>query len=571
MTQNPLSPLTSAPVSADAAVHLRAEGISHAYGTRRVLTDVSLVVPAGTPTGLLGENGSGKSTLLRVLAGVEQPDSGSVDVPGPVGLLWQELPFSLEATVADVLDDALERSRRLERELEAAGEDLATAPEDPAVLRRYDELLTAATLADVWDAPRRAVRVLGGLGLTAVPRDRPIGRVSGGQRRRLALAHLLIARPTTLLLDEPTNHVDDAGAEFLARLLAEHPGPVLVASHDRTFLDEATKAQLDLDEAPTALEAGGLVAYTGTFSDYLLARMDARERWEKQYRDEQEELDRLRGAVRDNHTVGHPGRPPRTEGGMAKKFYADRNAAVVSRRVRDAERRLEELERTQVRKPPHELQLSALPPAIGGTCADVVLSATDVGVRGRLAPVSFALTRGQKLLVTGPNGSGKSTLMAVLAGELPPDEGRVNGIRPDRIGHLVQDEHLDPDLQVRAHLLVAAADGEDVEDPRAMPELFGLVHPRDLDRRIGELSRGQQRRVALAALLSRRVEVLLLDEPTNHLALDVATRLEAAVVRWNGTVVIASHDRWLRRRWNGESLELGEDAVDDTGGSTTPR
>ncbi|UQN31559.1 ABC-F family ATP-binding cassette domain-containing protein [Brachybacterium kimchii] len=535
---------------ADSALHLRADGISHRYGARRVLTDVSLTVPAGTPTGLLGENGSGKSTLLRILAGAEEPESGEVQAPGPVGLLHQELPHDPSTTtLAQVVEEALTHARRLEESLTEAGAELAV-DDSPRAAARYDALLARATLADVWNAETRAAEVLAGLGLADVPSGRLLAEISGGQRGRLALAHLLITRPTTLLLDEPTNHLDDAGARFLAGLLADHPGPVLVASHDRAFLDEATHAQLDLDPSPTPLgeEVGGLTAYTGTFTDYLHARLDARERWERRFRDEQEELDRLRESVKAGHSVGHEGRAPRTEAKAAKKFYADRHASVVSRRVRDAERRLAELEESQIRKPPAELHFTGMPRGDRRrTAGEVLVSVADAGLARRLAPTSLSVSAGEKLLITGPNGSGKSTLLSLLAGLLDPDRGTVSVTRDRAL--LAQDEEIDERSSVRRML------GGSPED-ESVPDLMGLVHPRDLDRPLGELSRGQQRRAALAALLTSPPSLLLLDEPTNHLSLDLATRLERAIGQWEGTVVIASHDRWLRRRWTGRVLEL---------------
>ncbi|MGY5765613.1 ABC-F family ATP-binding cassette domain-containing protein [Brachybacterium sp. DNPG3] len=569
----PSSP--SSPSAVDGSVHLRADGISFSYPDRRVLTDIGLVVPGGRPTGLLGENGSGKSTLLRILAGRLAPDAGTLEVPGPVGLLRQELPFAPTARLADVVDDALERSRRLERALAEAGEALAeegealaeegealagegeapagAAPLTPAQAAvRFDALLAEATLADVWNAATRAEEVLAGLGLADVPRERRLGEVSGGQRGRLALAHLLIARPTTLLLDEPTNHLDDAAADFLARLLGEHPGPVLVASHDRAFLDEATRAQLDLDPVPTPLdrEPGGLAAYSGTFTDYLHARLDARERWERRFRDEQEELKRLETQVRESRSVGHEGRGPRTEARASKKFYADRNAVVVSRRVRDAERRLEDLRAAQIRRPPAELHFTGMPAGRAPSRGDVLVAIADASVDDRLGPTSLIVAAGEKVLITGPNGAGKSTLLALAAGLLAPDGGSVSVAR-DR-GLLAQDEEIDPEQTLRATL---GGSGIGIGDGPA-PDLMGLIHPRELDRRVGELSRGQQRRVALAALLRRPPALLLLDEPTNHLSLDLATRLERALEEWEGTVVIASHDRWLRRRWSGRRLDL---------------
>ncbi|MGO3504548.1 ABC-F family ATP-binding cassette domain-containing protein [Brachybacterium tyrofermentans] len=571
MPSSPLNPsaLAAAPTgTGDPALHLRADGISFSFPDRRVLTDVSLVVPAGRPTGLLGENGSGKSTLLRVLSGDLAPDGGAVSAPGPLGVLHQELPFGSEATLAAVVADALDRSRRLERELAEAGEALGAGGGDPTpeASRRFDELLAEATLADVWNADQRAETVLAGLGLAGIDPLTALGSISGGQRERLALAHLLISRPTTWLLDEPTNHLDDDGAAFLTAAIAAHPGPVLIASHDRAFLDDATTAQLDMDptESPLRTEIGGLSVYTGGFSDYLLARFEARDRWEHRFRTEQEELTVLRRAVKDSETVGHAGAAPRTEARASKKFYADRNAAVVSRRLRESRARLAQLEEEQVRKPPAELHLTHLPDAPGrgrgggaGT-GSVMLTASRVAVEGRLAPTSFSLSTGDRLLVTGANGSGKSTLLDTVTGLLDPTSGSVDRPRSLRIGHLGQDDEAVPGRTVGAHLRAAAAGTEEPPpEDGAVPELFGLVHPRDLTRPLDLLSRGQLRRVMLAALLLDPPELLVLDEPTNHLALVTATRFEKALEDWGGTVLIASHDRWLRSRWQGEVLALG--------------
>ena len=195
---------------------------------------------------------------------------------------------------------------------------------------------------------------------------------------------------------------------------------------------------------------------------------------------------------------------------------------------------------------------------------DQHLAASQVEVRGRLQPASLTLSAGEKLLVTGANGTGKSTLLEVLTGRLEPGAGSVSRSRSLRIGYLGQDDDAVAGRTVRQHLHAAEGAGRGSEDPGArseaglaeVPELFGLVHPRDLDRPLELLSRGQLRRVMLAALLLESPELLVLDEPTNHLALVTATRLEAALQDWNGAVLIASHDRWLRSRWQGEVVSL---------------
>ena len=572
--------MTTAPTSPGSAAHLRIEGISRSFGSRRVLTDVSLVVPAGRRTGLIGENGSGKTTLLRIAAGHLRADGGAVHVTAPggrtprVGLLHQEVPFAPTDSVTQALEAAIAPVRQAAAAVDSAGAALATAPGDPAAETAFTTALETAERMEAWSVDARVEAMLAGLGLADLPRDRPTSALSGGQRARLALAWLLLSAPDVLLLDEPTNHLDDAAAAHLQQVLASWPGPVLLASHDRAFLDETVSSLVDLDPAPMPHAVAGplvgdgdgsgigTVSFTGSYTDYLHARMDARARWEQQYTAEQEELRRLRAAVRDAHTVGHPGREPRTEARAAKKFYADRNAKVVSRRVNDARTRLAELEETQLRKPPRELWFRGLTAGAAlrrRSWSGPVLTATQVSMPGRLPVTSLSVAAGEKWLVTGPNGSGKSTLLQLLAGALHPAAGSVHAPGALRIGLLAQEVQL-PDPQHRGEGRTARqayADLVGAERAEQVPlSTFALLPGRDENRPVGVLSVGQRRRLALAVLLADPPDVLLLDEPTNHLSLLLVTQLEAAIGDYPGTVVLASHDRWLRRAWTGRRLDL---------------
>lgn len=545
--------------------HLRVDGISKSYPDRRVLTDISLTVSQCERLALIGENGTGKSTLLRITAGVEHPDGGSVEVPGRLGLLWQQLPFSLTNTVAEVIDQAFAAPRAILREFDQATAALEQGI--PSADERYDRALEEAARHDVWNLDHRAEIVLDGVGLPGLDRERPTGELSGGQRARLQLAWLLLSRPDTLLLDEPTNHLDDAGIDFLTRSLLDWPGPVLFASHDRAFMDATATGIVDLDPAPrpssviSAIAVDGptsgigISRHTGTFTEYLEARAAQRERWQKQYDDEQAELKELQRNVRDSHTVGHEGAAARSEVRMAKKFYADRNATVVSRRVNDFARRLDELQRTQVRKPPAELHFRGLD--IGRrddhTVPSVIAALSEAGVTNRLAPTSLTIGRHDRWLVTGPNGSGKSTLLALLTGQLHPDSGTVSRARTATVAILAQEVVLDPEPTVRQ--LYATTVGQETAETTPL-SAFGLVAPRDLSRPVGTLSIGQQRRLALAMVLASPPDLLLLDEPTNHLSLALVTALEEDLPRYPGAVVVASHDRWLRRSWTGQRLHL---------------
>src|SRR5690606_9315047 len=188
---------------------LSAHDLVKSYGERRVLDGVSLAAAPGQRIGLIGENGAGKSTLLRLLAGLEEPDGGQVTRPADVGFLHQELPYPGHVRIGQVVDRALAELREVQQTLDRLAERLQRDPADPEALAAYGEALQWGTDHDLWDADRRADLVLAGLGLAGAGRDRPVGRLSGGERSRLGLAALLIRQPRALLLDEPTNHLDD--------------------------------------------------------------------------------------------------------------------------------------------------------------------------------------------------------------------------------------------------------------------------------------------------------------------------------------------------------------------------
>ncbi|MFC7580923.1 ABC-F family ATP-binding cassette domain-containing protein [Schaalia naturae] len=557
-------PLPAPPAST--APFLRASGLSRSFGERRVLTDVAFTVHAGARAGLIGQNGSGKSTLLRILAGIDRADAGTVEVPAGarIGLLRQDFPLDAAASLREVLHEAQAPQFLARARVEQAGDALALDPDDPERIRELDEAVAAAERTGAWTAESRAEAAVAGLGLASVDPGRAVETLSGGQRARLMLAGLLLARPDILLLDEPTNHLDDDAADFLHRVLAGWHGPVIAASHDRAFLDDIATEILDLDPVPASLAPGGLdedapatevrglTRTRGRYSDHVLQRLGEREAWERRYAAEQEELRRLRARGRDSHLVGHSGAAPRTEGRAARKFYADRNARVVRRRVDDAARRLEALEGAQVRRPPRELVFGGLDVAGTPRRAGAGLALREAGVTGRLAPVTLDAGPGDQVLVEGPNGSGKSTLLAILAGHAAPTSGAAD-VR-GRVGLLSQDPApRDPSLAVEEVYRHAVGDAR--ADAVALPA-FGLLDPRDLARPVGVLSTGQLRRLELAIILADPPEILALDEPTNHLSLDLATALESLLPGYPGIVVVASHDRWLRRRWQGQVLSL---------------
>jgi macrolide transport system ATP-binding/permease protein len=321
----------------------------------------------------------------------------------------------------------------------------------------------------------------------------------------------------------------------------------VAASHDRAFLDTVCTDLIDLDPA-----LDGPARYGGNYTDYQAEKRAERERWQRRFAEEQQELAELRGSVAVTAHQVAPGRARRDNEKMGYGHTSRRVQNQISRRVRNASRRLDELERDQVRKPPEPLRLRATALAAGSPDG-ILLSLRGVRVPGRLALDRLDVSATDRLLVTGANGAGKSTLLAVLAGRLEA-AGEVRRRRGLTVGLLAQDTVFDrPDRTARDTYELALG----AERAESVPlRSLGLIGPRDLDLRVGELSVGQRRRLALALLVADPPELLLLDEPTNHLSPRLSDELEGALGTGPGAIVVASHDRWLRSHWPGRSLSM---------------
>ncbi|TWP34239.1 ABC-F family ATP-binding cassette domain-containing protein [Leekyejoonella antrihumi] len=519
---------------------LQLTDITKTYADRHVLDGVDLTIAPGTRLGLVGENGAGKSTLLRIAAGIDPGHGGSVSAPVDLAYVAQYTGIDLDSTVAQVMHDALEPLHAAVTRLQA----LAARIDEPGAATAYDELLTWAQLHEVWDADRRAEIAATRLGLGEIAGARPAGSLSGGQRSRLALAAMLTRQPECVVLDEPTNHLDDAALDFLEDELRALHGSVLVASHDRVFLDRVCTAIVDLDPSHFGTDGDGGRRFTGDYTAYLQHKHEARHRWEEAFVAQQDELQQLRATAGTTTSDVAHNRPPRDNDRFIYGFKGSRVQATATRRVRNAEQRIAAVERRRIPKPPVPLQLSA---QFGSRNAGSA-ALHDVYVNGRMQLQRLVVDSGDKVLVTGPNGAGKSTLLSLLAGQLRADRGSVV-VQARSIGLLTQEVDL-PSRSRSAHELYGdLAPGAPLHD-------LGLLHPRDLHRPAGELSIGQQRRLALALLVAQQPDLLLLDEPTNHLSLSLVDELESALTTTPVTVVIASHDRWLRQRWTGSEITL---------------
>ncbi|MFJ4839558.1 ribosomal protection-like ABC-F family protein [Streptomyces sp. NPDC088746] len=539
--------------------------VSKAYGDRTVLDLVSLTVRPGEKAGVIGENGSGKSTLLRLMAGAETPDSGDITVsfPGGTGYLAQILTLDPRSTVQDAVDTALAGLRALERLIRTAEEQMSEGNPTDAQLAAYGDLLTAYEERGGYQADARTDAALHGLGLGHLSRGRALGTLSGGEQSRLALACVLAAAPELLLLDEPTNHLDAAAVAWLEDHLRAHRGTVVAVTHDRAFLERITTVILEVDR-----DRRSVSRYGDGWDGYRRAKAAARRRWAQEHQEWLAELARTEELVSAaGRRLAGTGKDPGQGFGKHRRSHE----AKLSGQVRSARTRLEALRRSPVPAPPRPLRFTADlalaggdgSPAAGGGDAPPLAELEAVRVGDRLDLPSLRIEPGRRLLVTGPNGAGKTTLLRVLAGDLAPDAGAVR--RRGRTGYLPQEL---PTRPTRRTLLATFAAGRPGFPDEYEDELLalGLFRPEDLTVPVAALSIGQQRRLALARLVTRPADLLILDEPTNHLALDLVEELEAALDRYAGAVVVVSHDRSFRGRFTGERLELRSGrAVTDPG------
>jgi ATP-binding cassette subfamily F protein uup len=466
------------------------KSVGKGYGSRSVLRDVTLGISAGDRIGVVGRNGDGKSTLLRLVADAEEPDAGAVTRAGGLhlALLGQ--------------GDDLDAGRTVRQELVGG--------------RADHEWAADAAFREVLDG------LLGGVELRRFPggMDTPVASLSGGERRRVALARLLLDAPELLLLDEPTNHLDVEGVDWLARYLAARRGSMVVVTHDRWFLDAVCTATWEVSD-------GAVHQYEGGYAAYVLARAE---------RDRQEAAreDRRRQLLRKELAWLRRGPPART---AKPKFRIEAANALIA-------------DEPEVRDRAELLRFAA------ARLGDKVIEAEDVSVaygdRQVLRGVTWRLGPGDRVGLVGVNGSGKTTLVKVLAGEVRPSAGEVQRGATVRLAHLSQDT-----AEVPGHLRVL----ESLEEVRGRARLSGgeEITAGMLCERFGfrgdrartlvrDLSGGERRRVQLMRLLMAEPNVLVLDEPTNDLDIDTLTALEDLLDGWPGTLVVVSHDRWFVER-----------------------
>ena len=511
--------------------------LSKSFGGRDIFNNFSLEVDSGVRLCVCGPNGTGKSTLLRLLAGVESPDAGRVILPRGcrLGFVEQELSDAALDTplltfVLDVLHDW--------NDFWAQWED-AAARKDEALLAGLMQRQTELEAQYGYNPEHRAKAVLSGLGFSERKWGRTLRELSGGWRERAKLARVLTAGADVLLLDEPTNHLDVEAVEWLESFLLDFKGALVFVAHDRVFMDNVGSHVLYLGLSKPVLRKA-------TYTQFLALQEEYNAQREREARALQDDLNRKMAFVERFRAKATKARQAGSRQKMAKKL----------------EKQLEDY-----RPEPKRKELSFTWPE-APHLEKVALAAADLAFHfedGReLWPaLTFTLYRGQRVALVGPNGCGKSTLLRLLAGRLERCGGNVVTAPQLRLGFYTQHQMdtLRPDTTVLGEIRRLADPRTTEEELMSVLGLF-LLGQEYFDRQVSALSGGEKSRLVLASLFLRRCNFLLLDEPTNHLDLESREALISALQKFDGTLLMVAHDRWLLSQVGAEAWELTRRGLD---------
>jgi ATP-binding cassette subfamily F protein 3 len=492
------------------------------YGNRILLDSVNFVQKPGERVGLVGRNGAGKSTLLKIIAKEMSPHEGEVVVPShfTLGYLHQDMLLPKGKTVIDETMTAFAEILRLEKELHSISEEMATREDYESeayhsLIERMSDLTEHLHHMGSATSQADAEKVLGGLGFAATDMNRLTDEFSGGWQMRIELAKMLLQRPDLLLLDEPTNHLDIESILWLEDWLLNFPGMVIVISHDRRFLDNVTNRTAEI-------VLGKINDYKAAYSKYVELSAERRDQMSAAYENQQ------RVIAEKERTIS--------------RFMAK---ATKTKMAQSMQKQLDKLERIEIDEIDTSTMRIRFPdaPRSGEVVAKAEHLTKRYGNIKVLEGVDFQILRGERVAFVGQNGQGKTTLAKILVGAETATSGKATLGHNASIGYYAQNqaETLDPKLT----LLQTMEQNSPEEMRTKLRSILGafLFSGQDVDKKVMALSGGERARLALACMLLRPFNLLLLDEPTNHLDMLSKDVLKQALLDYNGTLLVVSHDR----------------------------
>ena len=498
------------------------DNLSVSYGGWTLFDSISFMINPKDRIGLVGKNGAGKTTLLRIITGEQQPTEGAVSINSEctIGYLPQQMRVADTTTLVDETAKAFDEVIRIEREIERLTEEIGArtdyeSEEYATLIHRLNEANDRYHILGGDTREADIERTLLGLGFKRSDFQRPTREFSGGWRMRIELAKLLLRRPSIFLLDEPTNHLDIESIQWLEDYLKNYNGAVLLISHDRAFLDNVTTRTVELS-------LGKVYDYKVPYSKYVVLRAERRAQQMAAYQNQQRLIEKSEEFI--------------------EKF---RYKPTKSNQVQSRVKQLEKLERIEV----DEEDLSRLnikfPPA--PRSGQIVAEVKEVGKafdqKRIFSGAEFTIERGQKIALVGRNGEGKTTFARILLGELEATEGTIKLGANVNIGYYAQNQD---DLMDGEFTVFDTLDRVAVGDIRTrLRDILGafLFRGEDIDKKVKVLSGGERSRLAMARLMLEPYNLLILDEPTNHMDMRSKDILKEALMKFDGTVVVVSHDR----------------------------
>ncbi len=514
---------------------LTASNIYVQFGERILLDRVNLVVKLRDKVGLVGRNGAGKSTFLKILAKEITPDEGNITMPGGTTLafLHQEIEIEQSTTVIDEAMTAFEELKKLNETIDSMNAEIATrtdyeSEEYMTLLEKFSEYNERFAILGGDSSEGDAVKVLKGLGFKDKDLHRQIAEFSGGWQMRVVLAKMLLKKPDYLLLDEPTNHLDIESIIWLERFLKNYHGAVITISHDQQFLDNCTNRTVEI-------ELGRLQDYKAEYSKYLELRKDVKEKNQAAFENQQKLI------AQKERTI--------------TRFMAK---ATKTKMAQSMQKQLDKIDRIEIESEDlgtMNLQFAPTPRSgqIVVETQNLIKSYGDLNV---LAGIDFKIERGERISFVGQNGQGKTTLAKILIDKLDYNNGSVDLGHNVSIGYYAQNQA--ETLNGKLTLLETIENHSPPEMRTKLRKILGafMFSGEDAEKKVSVLSGGERARLAMACMLLRPFNLLVLDEPTNHLDILSKQVLKEAILKYDGTLIVVSHDRQFLSGLTEKTLEF---------------